>query len=248
MKRTVILLIAAAIAAFAGTANAQTSGWNIGMSAGLNLFQGEDDANIGLYKDRYTISPVFTVGHWFTPSLGIQTSIWGGKLKGLGIGETPYAVREAPELVHAHNTIPDPWEEKFSYGMVQLEGTYNFVNALCGYSEDRAWSLIFHAGAEYARSFNSTMYCNSVGAVAGLTSSWKIVDRVNIFADYTLTVFGKKFDLVEYRGNVDDMMTLRVGLTINLGKKMKADANKVTVDTYTKARMVDETNRDNHSK
>lgn len=243
MKKLLISMLGTAIIFAAVPASAQTASWHIDLAAGLNLFQGEDDANIGLGKDRYTVSPVLTVGHWFSPSAGIQASAWGGQIKGLGIGETPYAVRYAPEIMHAHNPVTNSWEERFNYYMVQLEGTFNFNNCLCGFSEERTWNLIAHGGVEYAYSFNDKYNCKSIGTVAGLTSSWKVAGRVNLFMDYTLTVFGKSFDMVQSRNNIDDMMTVRAGITLNIGRKMKADKPRVTVDTYTKARTQDAANR-----
>ena len=84
MKKLLISMLGTAIIVAAVPASAQTASWHIDLAAGLNLFQGEDDANIGLGKDRYTVSPVLTVGHWFSPSAGIQASAWGGQIKGLG--------------------------------------------------------------------------------------------------------------------------------------------------------------------
>lgn len=244
MKRfiTTFIVCLAAFATASVGVSAQSSGWHIDLAAGVNLFQGEDDAYIGLRKDRYTISPVLTAGHWFNPSVGIQGSIWGGKIKGLGIGQTPYATHSAPELVQTVNHVPDPWEELFNYGMFQLEGTFNFNNCLCGYVDKRVWNLIAHGGVEVARSYNDENNCVSFGGVVGFTNTWKVASRLNVFLDYTLTLFGKKFDLVTYRNNLDDMMTLRVGLSVNLGKKMK-ESNRVTVDTYKKAYIQDEINR-----
>ena len=65
---------------------------------------------------------------------------------------------------------------------------------------------------------------------------------MNVFADYTLTIFGPEFDHVTYRDNIDDMMTLRLGLTFNLGKEMKQ--HRAASVNYEAAREQDAYNRE----
>ena len=246
MKKNVLLLSGLMLIASAFSvqqAMAQSTDWHIDVAAGANLFQGEDDACIGIGLNRYTISPVISAGYWFNPSFGIQGSLWGGKLKGLGIGETPYGIGPNADLLHPDvNVIGEVWEERFNYGMFQLEGTFNFHNALCGYEPDRVWNLLAHAGVEYAYSSNDRYYCRSFGGVVGLTSTWKVAKRMNVFADGTLTVFGPEFDHVTYRDNIDDMITLRLGVTVNLGKEMKK--RQAATVTYQQAREQDLYNRE----
>lgn len=249
MKRKHIAIALVCMALASAGAAAQTADWHIDLAAAGNMLQGEDDALLGLRLQRYTVTPALTAGRWISPSLGIQASFWGGKLNGLGLGRTPYATVLNPDIVLVNNRkFPEPWEEHINFCMAQLEGTFNFNNCLCGVSEERNWWMIAHAGLNYAYSFGNGNHCGSVGAVAGLTSNWKLAGRLNIFIDYTFTLLGKNFDLVTYRGNVDDMMSLRVGLSLNIGKKLADRQKRVTVDNYTKARQADQQNHDKRSR
>lgn len=244
MKKNVLALCGLMLIASAFVVQpimAQTSDWHFDLAGGVNLFQGEDDACLGLESNRYTISPVLGTGYWFNPSFGIQGSLWGGKLKGVSLGETPYMV--GPFEGHCVWTDANSlYLERFNYVMFQLEGTFNFNNALCGYEPSRVWNLLAHAGVEYAYSFNDRYYCHSLGGVFGLTSTWKVTKKMNVFADYTLTIFGPEFDHVTYRDNIDDMMTLRLGLTFNLGKEMKQ--RRAASVNYEAAREQDAYNRE----
>ena len=229
------------------TAYAQSTDWYISAAAGINMYQGEDDANIGLYPDRYTISPVLTIGGWFTPSIGMQGTLCGGPLKGLSLGKEPYSIKPNPGLFHAENPVTDPWEERWNYLMLQLEATCNFSNAMCGCNPDRIWNVIGHAGLQLSRSFGNGHHCNSLGAVLGFSNSWKVADHVDLFLDGSCTIFGKQFDQVTYRNMIDDMLTLKVGVTINLEdmpaniknlsaniKKLPANIKKLTVNLQEK--------------
>lgn len=248
MKNTLTAITTGLLLSLASafSAQAQTTDWHLDIAAGLNLFQGEDDASMGLYAHRYTISPVITVGNWITPSLGIQANLWGGELKGLSFGQSPYSIKPNPDLqVNFHDALKDPWEERFNYGMAQIEGTLNVSNALMGYYPERVWSIIMHGGIEYAYSFNDNCHSHSIGGVAGITSNWKLFERLSLFLDGTLTVFGKDFDLVTYRDNIDDMLTVRAGMVINLGHKLKVTKKLSATEAYQQARMHDAASREN---
>lgn len=239
------LLIASIIlcALSASTVYGQSTEWYISAAAGINMYQGEDDANIGLHLDRYTISPVLTAGRWFTPSIGIQSTLCGGPLKGLSLGKEPYSIKPNPDLFHAPNPHTDPWEERWNYIMGQLEATYNFSNSICGSNPDRIWNVIGHAGIQLSRSFGNGHHCNSIGGVFGLTSTWKVADRVNLFIDGAVTFFGKQFDQVTYRNILDDMLTLKVGITVNLGHKMQRKNTGPSIpEAYRQAREQDSFN------
>lgn len=243
--KTKLLIVSVLLCALSAlTVYAQNTDWYISAAAGINMYQGEDDANIGLYPDRYTISPVLTAGGWFTPSIGIQGTLCGGPLKGLSLGKEPYSIKPNPDLFHAENPVTDPWEERWNYLMWQLEATCNFSNAICGCNPDRIWSVIGHAGVQLSRSFGNGHHCNSIGGVFGLTSTWKVVDRVNLFIDGTVTFFGKQFDQVTYRNVLDDMLTLKLGITVNLGQKMQRKKSGPSIpEAYRQAREQDFHNR-----
>lgn len=252
MRKTIYSAIAAVFCLSASmSATAQSTQWYMDFAAGINLYQGEDDPHIGLGPKRYTVSPVFNAGGWFTPSIGMQGSLWGGALKGLSQGEEPYSIGPNPDLPRggALSDFLDPWEERWNYVMGQVEVTCNFSNAIFGCNPDRIWSVIGHAGVEIARSYGNGHRCNSYGGVCGIKSSWKVAGRVNLFVDETLTVFGKNFDMVTYRGVLDDMFTLRFGITFNLGEKLggKSAASAAT-EAYRAVRAQDSINRENARK
>lgn len=252
MKNKIYAVIAAALCITVSVPVAgQSTQWFVDLAAGVNLYQGEDDPHIGLGPKRYTVSPVFNIGGWFTPSIGMQGSLWGGALKGLSIGEEPYSIEPNPDLPHMGtlSDVPDPWEERWNYVMGQVEATCNFSNAIFGCNPDRIWNVIGHAGVEIARSYGNGHRCNSYGGVCGIKSSWKVAGRANLFVDETLTVFGKNFDMVTYRGVLDDMLTLRFGITFNIGRKMgeKSAASSIT-EAYRAVRAQDSINRENARK
>lgn len=197
------------------SANAQEQDFFVRVGAGANYYWGEDDSNLRLLP-HISPSASLIAGKWFNPYWGVQLGCNFGKIYGAGVGETPYSNGEkVKHSIHIKGCL----QEKFNFFTVQPEIVYNVSNGICGYNPERVWNVLVHLGPSYGHSWANGQSANSVFATGGLTSTWRLARNLQLWADARLTVFGKDFDKVTYRDDIDCMGTISAGISINFGKQ-----------------------------
>ena len=160
------------------------------------------------------------VGKWFTPGIGTRLKLnWEN-------GAFYRAFRNADHV------ISTPTGTKGGYAQLVFDTQFNLSNIFCGYNESRVWNLIFFPRMGLARNFSRNSYAPVMGV--GLESTWKISNRVGIYADlaYVWTtqdfVPYEKFTKKAWRAN--NITSFDLGITYNIGKTGWSKA--VSLDDY----------------
>lgn len=101
-------------------------------------------------------------------------------------------------------------DEKFNLQMLRMDAMFNLSNMLCGYSDTRVWNVIPFVGFGNVK---------SVGMAYdfGVQSSWRLSNRVNIFAEASVALADKHGKILKFKNSYDKFVDLSVGLTFNLG-------------------------------
>lgn len=216
MKKSLIILVSLLSTLTLGClkANAQSQDFFVRVGGGVGVYWGEDDLLPGI-GNRLAPQANITVGKWFNPYWGVQLSGTYGKIKGGGIGETPYSTGEVITDPHFAPGNGTPYFEKFNFLTIQPEIVYNVSNGMCGYNEKRVWNVLAHIGPSYGHSSANGQSANAICATAGLTSTWRICRNVQAWATGRLTVFNKGFDKVTYRDDMDIMANISAGVSVN---------------------------------
>lgn len=217
MKKSLILLASMMFMLTFGCtkANAQSQDFFVRAGASMNYFWGEDD---GTTKDRLSLSYNVTVGKWFNPYWGLQLEGNYGKVKGAGIGDTPYTTNEVVDNLQGEGSSLGNYKEKWNFLTVSPEIVYNVSNGMCGYNPKRVWNVLVHVGPGFARSWANGQNANTWCGIGGLTSTWRLCRNVQLWADGRFIVFDKKFDHETYRNDQDYMQSISAGISINFGK------------------------------
>lgn len=198
--------------------NAQSQDWYVSVGASAGYYLGEDDEIVGFSK-HISPSATLAVGKWFNPFWAVQIGGNYGKIKGAGLGETPYNTGESFVAKYGETGNKTPYYEKFNFFTIQPEVVYNASNGMCGYNPNRVWNVLAHIGPSFARSWANGESQNSIFLTLGITNKWRLCRNVALWMDGRVTLFGKKFDKVTYRDEIDCMPALSAGVTVNFGKK-----------------------------
>lgn len=190
--------------------NSFGSNWFVELGADWNAWysaeeRGHDLAKSPFKKFRSNPGVSFAFGKWFTPSIGLRTKvqgIWGKK-------------------------VDADWDEHTNdgngnkYWVANEQVMFNLSNLFCGYSETRVWNLIPFAGAGIGRSMTYNTY--ALDYSAGIQSTWKVTNKINVFAEAGVNTFDHNID--NCAGASDQKWKRRcnnfyaeVGLTFKLGK------------------------------
>lgn len=153
------------------------------------------------------------LGKWFTPGLGLRTKFNG---------------------VWGRTVVPATWEKKGEalesgkngnkYWTLSEQALFNLSNMLCGYSDTRVWNFIPYAGAGIGRNMSADTY--AMGLSAGILNTFRLCDRLALNLDLAYGIWETDMDglslgaidIKEGPASRDQMFSVEVGLTYNLGK------------------------------
>ena len=177
--------------------------WISNQEHGLGLRNGK---SYGLFdSERTTFGGALALGKWFTPGIGLRTKLqlWNGKQVG-----------------------PQTDSNKFDYWMLNEHIMFNLSNLLYGYNPNRVWNLTPFVGGGVSRNCTSNLYAMQLSA--GINSSWKICDKMNVYAELGYNRLEEDFDGVQLGGknhsrgwnSKDNNLYAEIGLTFNLGSAM----------------------------
>lgn len=171
----------------------QESGWN------------HDKSPFESYRNNLGLS--VALGKWFTPGLGLRTKLngfWGRTVPG---GED-------------YKNVSDNANK---YWTLNEQVLFNLSNMLCGYNESRVWNFIPYAGAGIGRNMSYNKY--GMDLTAGLLNTFRLSNKVALNLDLNWAVCTSGLDGVGQgakstepkKFNKDDMFSVEVGVTYNLG-------------------------------
>lgn len=156
-------------------------------------------------KQRRSFGASIAIGKWFTPGIGLRTKLQGVNSKKIGaVGVTSQRFWSVNEHI-----------------------MFNLSNLLLGYNPNRVWNVSPFVGGGVARNMSINLYAMQLSA--GIHSSWRLSDKVNLYAEAGWNRLEDDFDGYEPhllnnshygRGweDKDNQIYAEVGLTFKLGK------------------------------
>ena len=193
--------------------NSFWSNWFIQAGADWQAWYSNEEHGLGLARSpfkKFRSNPgaSIAIGKWFTPGLGLRTTlqgIWGKTV-----------------------TDEDNYGNHNSYWTLDEHVMFNLSNLIYGYNPNRVWNLIPFAGAGISRTMTHNLYAMQLSV--GLQSSWRLNKHLNIYLEGGWNRLEGDVDGVDksngQRGwdSHDNMFYAELGLNFNLGK---ATWNKV---------------------
>ena len=176
--------------------------WFVGIGAGAQMYFGDHDKQMRL-GDRITPNFEAYFGKWFTPGIGVRIGANGYKIKGLAGWDNHKET--LPNMFNYGGFIKEPrqayanplqhkgyplYETEMEYIHGHADVLFNLSQMVCGYNEDRVYSLIPYAGVGFAGSLNKASqtgrHSHEVTASVGILNRF----RINRAWDINLDVRG----------------------------------------------------------
>ena len=228
--------------------------WFAGIGAGAQMYFGDHDRQMR-FVDRITPNFEAYFGKWFTPGIGIRLGANGYKIKGLsawtghnnavapGVNRGNYggfivdwnpATRTGKLYKHSNVTYP-VFETEQQYIHAHADVLFNLTQMVCGYNEDRFYSLIPYAGLGFAttleRASTTGRHSNEVTASIGLLNRFRINRAWDINLDIRGAYVGDHFDQEDVSATPagvpvntagrwgEGLLTATVGVSYNFPKR-----------------------------
>ena len=178
--------------------------WFAGIGAGAQMYFGDHDRQMR-FVDRITPNFEAYFGKWFTPGIGIRLGANGYKIKGVsgwtghnnGIPSlnrgnyggfiTDWNPATHTGKVYQHANVGYPlYETEQQYIHAHADVLFNLTQMVCGYNEDRFYSLIPYAGLGFAttleRASTTGRHSNEVTASVGIPVSYTHLTLPTIYS------------------------------------------------------------------
>jgi outer membrane protein OmpA-like peptidoglycan-associated protein len=154
---------------------------------------------------RGSFSGSLSLGKWFTPGLGLRTTVDAGALRNVYTDWHPQ-----------HSTV--------KFVNIHEDVMFNLHNLIGGYDAERVWSFIPYVGFGYMR--NCSADYDNFAAQIGFINDFRLSKRFSAFVD--LQLLGAEPRMIGERGNGhssrasirtwDKVASVKVGLTYQLSK------------------------------
>lgn len=154
---------------------------------------------------RGSFSGSLSLGKWFTPGLGLRTTVDAGALRNVYTDWHPQ-----------HSTV--------KFVNIHEDVMFNLHNLFGGYDAERVWSFIPYVGFGYMR--NCSEGYDDFAAQVGFINDFRLSKRFSAFVD--LQILGANPRMIGERGNNhvsrasirtwDKVASVKVGLTYQLSK------------------------------
>ncbi len=191
--------------------NSFWANWFAQVGLGMSLINPYGTNFNYVFPNGKTLGINLGVGKWFTPEIGVR----GGLNWQNGIFKNHHASYLDSQDGTANNA------DEHGFAAVYADLFLNLHNVIGGYDENRKWNAIFYPRMGFGRNFASSNKgeCPLVGL--GTEHTYKINDRLKLFADlaYQVTTGGfldGKFDTGANGSN--GWFDLNIGIQYELGK------------------------------
>ncbi len=195
--------------------NSFWSNWFVQANVAGTAFYSNEEQGWDLSKSpfkgfRNNLGFSVAVGKWFTPGLGLRT-----KFNGVW-GRTVGAEAKGKEWSKDDNAN--------KYWTLNEQVLFNLSNLFCGYSDTRVWNFIPYLGGGIGRNMSANTY--AMGLSAGILNTFRLSDRFALNLELAYGMWETDMDgisagaLETKNGPAgrDQMVSVEVGLTYNLGK------------------------------
>jgi outer membrane protein OmpA-like peptidoglycan-associated protein len=187
--------------------NSFWSNWYVQVGADMTVQNPAGNKFADQWHDGRSYGLNLAVGKWFSPEIGGRLKLnWENGLL---------------EREHNHATLPS--YDAGGYAGLYYENLFNMSNIFCGYNENRVWNVSVYPRMGFIRNFDDNRYAPALGA--GLSSTWKLSNLLNLYLDASYTITDEDFNGVidggskrsEFFNNYNGFMTVEVGAQFNLG-------------------------------
>lgn len=191
----------------------------IGVSGGVNLYQGKDDHLFPIEKRLAPAMDVY-VGKWFTPWIGGRLSYSGLFAKGWSA---------TPPYLGDGSMVDGLYKEEFSSMYFHADFMWNISNTIGGYRHNRFWNFIPYVGAGYIRLQYQCgcAYGDDIAASVGLYNTLRISRSIDITLDVRQSVLGSKAIDPKGEPQFDYLATASLGLAFKIGNNRFQRAQNV---------------------
>jgi len=189
--------------------------WYVEVGGGAQLLFSSDASNLDL-KERLTPSMSFTIGKWFSPSLGIRLQANGYSLNGFN---TPGGI-SYPNL-----TPIDPATASSRYYLryvnTHIDMQTSLFNLFCGYNPERRFDIIPAIGIGYFRTleYKGTPATHNISNNLSLMFKYSINKKFDINLEAHGAVLPGSFDGRITKDMYEGNTGLNLGITYNFGSK-----------------------------
>ena len=184
--------------------------WNIGVGAGVNIFQGANDKYQG-FGDRLSTALDISLWKWITPSVGVRGQYSGLKAKGSANFAGDYSVADIGNGFYS---------EKFNVMNLHTDVLWNVSNAISGYREDRRWNFIPYIGFGWARSSNTITSNNELAVSVGLLNTFRLSNCFDLTLEARQMFTNNRFDNSMISScEFAKMTSVTVGVSYKFGKR-----------------------------
>lgn len=175
--------------------------WFISIAGGGSVLLGDHNGEAD-FGDRINIAPSFSVGKWYSPTIGFRVQVNGGPIKSFGTNEDK------------------SFELSSSYFAAHADVLWDVTNLWAPYSEKKVFRLIPWVGMGYAQRFKSdgVSRSESPSLNGGILTAFRLSKRVDLNVEAQASLLNETFNRVQYKKLTDAILQATVGLTFKLGK------------------------------
>lgn len=188
--------------------------WFIGGGVGGQLYFGDHDRQIGIFK-RITPAYEIYVGKWVSENVGIRVGYSGSKIKGL--------TQDSQELRPTHSTgvlyrnSDYLYHQEFSYMNLYTDAIFNASNMMYGVDKSRIYNLKPYIGLGFAK-VKEEPKSQSLSGHVGIQNSFTVAKNFEVTADVRGDLVSDKFDGEVGGRKGEGILTVKVGINYTFGK------------------------------
>ena len=185
--------------------------WYIGVGAGGQVFEGQDNSR-GAFRKRITSAFEVYLGKWFTPAVGMRFKMYGTRPHGFSYSNSPY-IYGMPD----RNGL---YREKFNMWNLHGDFMVNFSAAVFGYKENRVYEILPYIGIGFAHAwYKSAPTRNDMTANFGIVQKFCVSPAIDINLEVSQMLVNDAFDGVDENGIIDGSSVISVGITYKFKKR-----------------------------
>lgn len=211
--------------------------WFVSIGAGPQIFFGDHDRQ-AKFGDRISPALDFSVGKWFSPSIGVRLMYSGLYAKGAtqtwnsdpAIG----GVYNTGNPVPGKNTLDMGWlsEAKFNFLTLHADVMFDLTNIIGGYNANRVYSCAPYIGVGWGHVYDSPTQNSVIGNI-GVYNMFHVSKALDINLDIRASIADDEFDAEVGRRNFDGILSVTAGLTYRFAPRgWKTRVMKVVETRY----------------
>lgn len=191
------------------------SNWFISLGAGPQIFFGDHDKQ-AKFGDRISPALDFSVGKWFSPSIGVRLMYSGLNAKGAtqtwndpngGVYNTG---KEVPgKYTHDYGYLS---KSKFNFLTLHADVMFDLTNIIGGYNASRVYGIAPYIGVGWGH-VSSSPKQNSVVGNVGVYNMFHVCPALDVNLDIRASVTDDEFDGEHGRRNFDGLLSVTAGIT-----------------------------------